>query len=83
MFRNSYLYTALNVLQIMVPFDYKKFLEDLIFLVESGRISMSRIDDAVERILRVKFVSGLFEHPFSDSSLLDVVGCEVCLMNYW
>ncbi|XP_042433834.1 beta-glucosidase BoGH3B-like [Zingiber officinale] len=61
---------------IMVPFNYQKFLEDLIFLVESGRISTSRIDDAVERILRVKFVSGLFEHPFSDSSLLDVIGCE-------
>lgn len=38
---------------------------------------MSRIDDAVERILRVKFVAGLFEHPFSDRSLLDKVGCKV------
>ena len=38
---------------------------------------MSRIDDAVERILRVKFISGVFEHPFSDPSLLDIVGCKV------
>uniref|UniRef100_A0A0A9DPM0 Glycoside hydrolase family 3 C-terminal domain-containing protein n=1 Tax=Arundo donax TaxID=35708 RepID=A0A0A9DPM0_ARUDO len=37
---------------------------------------MSRIDDAVERILRVKFISGVFEHPFSDPSLLDIVGCK-------
>ncbi|RWW23687.1 hypothetical protein GW17_00012062 [Ensete ventricosum] len=56
---------------------YEKVLEDLVFLVESGRISMSRIDDAVERILRVKFVVGLFEYPFSDRSLFDVVGCKV------
>ncbi|CAL9191082.1 unnamed protein product [Musa hybrid cultivar] len=61
---------------IMVPHRYEKFLEDLVFLVESGRISMSRIDDAVERILRVKFVVGLFEYPFSDRSLFDVVGCK-------
>jgi len=31
----------------------------------------------VERILRVKFISGVFEHPFSDQSLLDIVGCKV------
>lgn len=47
------------------------------FLVETGEIPMSRIDDAVERILRVKFISGVFEHPFSDQTLLDVVGCKV------
>ncbi|MQL81667.1 hypothetical protein Taro_014119 [Colocasia esculenta] len=61
---------------IMVPFGYEKFLEDLLFLVESGDIPMARIDDAVERILRVKFVAGLFEHPFSDRSLIDIVGCK-------
>ena len=47
------------------------------FLVETGEIPMSRIDDAVERILRVKFISGVFEHPFLDPSLLDIVGCKV------
>ncbi|XP_062085130.1 uncharacterized protein LOC133791218 isoform X2 [Humulus lupulus] len=61
---------------VMVPFDYKKFVEILKFLVVSGIIPMARIDDAVERILRVKFVAGLFEHPFSDRSLLDTVGCK-------
>ena len=61
----------------MIPFRYDKFLEDLISLVESGEIPMLRIDDAVERILRVKFVSGIFEQPFSDRSLLDIVGCNV------
>ncbi|AQK86203.1 Glycosyl hydrolase family protein [Zea mays] len=43
---------------------------------KAGEIPMSRIDDAVERILRVKFISGVFEHPFSDQSLLDIVGCK-------
>ncbi|XP_008220446.1 PREDICTED: beta-glucosidase BoGH3B-like [Prunus mume] len=62
---------------VMVPFRYEQFVKDLVYLVEHGNISMSRIDDAVERILRVKFVSGLFEHPFSDRSLLDMVGCKL------
>lgn len=61
----------------MVPFRYELFLEDLLYLVESGQITMARIDDAVERILRVKFVAGLFEFPLSDRSLLDIVGCKV------
>jgi beta-glucosidase len=34
-------------------------------LLREGRISMRRIDDAVRRILRVKFRAGLFEHPYS------------------
>jgi len=35
-------------------------------LVAQGRISQSRIDDAVRRILRIKFRAGLFEHPYVD-----------------
>ena len=34
-------------------------------LLAEGRISMKRIDDAVRRILRVKFRAGLFEHPYA------------------
>jgi beta-glucosidase len=37
-------------------------------LLAQHRISMSRIDDAVRRILRVKFLAGLFEHPYVDVS---------------
>jgi len=61
----------------MVPFKYEQFIKDLTDLVESGEVTMSRIDDAVERILRVKFVAGLFEHPLTDRSLLGTVGCKV------
>ncbi|XP_048323913.1 uncharacterized protein LOC107430563 [Ziziphus jujuba] len=61
---------------VMVPYEYQIFRENLLSLVESGEVPMTRIDDAVERILRVKFIAGLFEHPFSDRSLLHVVGCK-------
>ncbi|XP_022893218.1 uncharacterized protein LOC111407782 isoform X1 [Olea europaea var. sylvestris] len=61
---------------VMVPFRFELFLGEFLSLVESGEIPMSRIDDAVERILRVKFVAGIFEHPLSDRSLLDVVRCK-------
>jgi beta-glucosidase len=37
-------------------------------LLASGQISMARINDAVRRILRVKFRAGLFEHPYVDVS---------------
>jgi beta-glucosidase len=37
-------------------------------LVRSGQVSMRRINDAVRRILRVKFRAGLFEHPYVDVS---------------
>lgn len=65
------------LLQVMVPFKYEKFINDLIDLVESGEVLMARVDDAVERILRVKFVAGLFEFPLTDRSLLPTVGCKV------
>lgn len=64
-------------MQVMVPFRYELFLDEFLSLVESGEIPMARIDDAVERILRVKFIAGLFEHPLTDLSLLDLVGCKV------
>ena len=41
--------------------------------VENGEISEERIDDAVRRILRVKFELGLFEHPNPDSSFIQTV----------
>jgi beta-glucosidase len=34
-------------------------------LLAQGRISMGRVNDAVRRILRVKFRAGLFEHPYA------------------
>ncbi|KAL1566163.1 beta-glucosidase [Salvia divinorum] len=61
---------------IMVPYNYTEFLDGLRFLVENNFISMSRIDDAVKRILRVKFVMGLFEHPLPDYSMTKYLGSQ-------
>lgn len=44
----------------MVPDDWKKFIVATIADVRAGRISMSRVDDAVSRIIRVKIAAGLF-----------------------
>ena len=43
-------------------------------LLAQHRISMSRLDDAVRRILRVKFRAGLFEHPYVDVAKADGPG---------
>ncbi|MFD2163042.1 glycoside hydrolase family 3 N-terminal domain-containing protein [Paradesertivirga mongoliensis] len=51
----------------MVPVDYT-FCDDLVALVNEGKVSMSRIDDAVRRILRVKFDVGLFDNPVGKAS---------------
>ncbi|MDK2841212.1 MAG: beta-glucosidase [Anaerophaga sp.] len=40
-------------------------------LLDEGKIKMEWIDDAVARILRVKFRLGLFDHPYVDESLAD------------
>ncbi|HEY0480071.1 MAG TPA: glycoside hydrolase family 3 protein [Kofleriaceae bacterium] len=47
----------------MVPQDWRTFIPNTIADVRAGRIPMSRIDDAVTRILRVKLRAGLFELP--------------------
>ncbi|PKA64038.1 Beta-D-xylosidase 1 [Apostasia shenzhenica] len=59
---------------IMIPYDYPRFCESLLELVNKNVIPMSRIDDAVRRILRVKFIMGLFENPFADYSLVNEIG---------
>ena len=47
----------------MVSTNYRDFGAQL---VAQRRVSMKRIDDAVRRILRIKFRAGLFEHPYVD-----------------
>jgi len=59
----------------MVPYDYS-FYDTLIELVRDGEVPMSRIDEAVSGILRVKFKLGLFERPYPNPNLLDNVALE-------
>jgi len=58
----------------MQPDNYVPFIQFLTELVNSGDVPMSRIDDAVRRILRIKFQMGLFEHHTADLSLKSKVG---------
>jgi beta-glucosidase len=51
----------------MVPYDYVKFIETMRQAVNNGDIPESRVDEAVRRILRVKFALGLFEQPMPDT----------------
>ncbi len=46
---------------VMVPDRYVEFIRLLRELVHEGRVPMSRINDAVTRILRVKFAMGLLD----------------------
>jgi beta-glucosidase-like glycosyl hydrolase len=61
----------------MVPFAYTEFIDGLTTKVQNNIIPMSRIDDAVYRILRVKFTMGLFENPYADQSLAGELGKKV------
>lgn len=60
----------------MVPQDYQRFIAVLKEAVENGDVPLARIDDAVRRILTVKFALGLFERPYSDPALRDAVGAQ-------
>ena len=61
---------------IIVPDKYKIFISDLTQLVKDHEVPMSRINDAVHRILRVKFQAKLFQHPFTDKALTAQVGSK-------
>ena len=61
--------TAINagVDMSMVPNnpEYKTYCEELTGLVGEGRVTQQRLDDAVRRILRVKYRLDLFENPYT------------------
>jgi beta-glucosidase len=45
----------------------------LVESVRAGRVSQAQIDTAVRRILEMKFLAGLFEHPFADGAAADAL----------
>jgi beta-glucosidase len=61
---------------VMVPSKYVEFYTTLKSLVLAGKIPQSRIDDAVSRILTIKFQLGLFEKPYTNRSLTSLVGSQ-------
>ena len=58
---------ATKALNAGLDIDMMSHLYDaqLLALVESRRVSLATIDEAVRRVLRLKFALGLFEHPFT------------------
>ena len=55
--------------------NYVEFTKKLAELVHEGRVPAARIDDAVRRILRVKFEMGAFERKPVDPALTAAIGC--------
>jgi len=68
--------TAINagIDMVMVPTNYKTFISTLRNEVNAGNIPMSRINDAVTRILNAKFALGLFTQPYTDRTYTAQVG---------
>jgi beta-glucosidase len=63
----------------MEPTNYRDFFHVLKELVNEGTVPMSRINDAVRRILRVKFAMGLMHPDYNckvDRSRLEEIGSE-------
>jgi len=56
------------------PNNYVEFIQDVKELAGEGKIPLSRIDDAVTRILRIKFQMGLFDKAGTDPELTAAVG---------
>jgi beta-glucosidase len=63
----------------MVPTDYISFIGVMKQAVDKKDISEERINDAVRRILRVKFALGLFEHPYPDPTFIQTVRSDAHL----
>ncbi|KAL5830703.1 hypothetical protein ACOSQ3_016121 [Xanthoceras sorbifolium] len=60
----------------MLPFNHTEFIDIVTGYVNKNVVPMSRIDDAVRRILRVKLKMGLFENPLADQSFIDQLGSQ-------
>jgi beta-glucosidase len=58
----------------MEPYRTREFITHLKQLVNEGLVPLSRIDDAVRRIISIKFRIGLFENPYASLDLADSLG---------
>jgi beta-glucosidase len=59
----------------MIPYNYE-FCDFLVELVNEGAVPMSRIDDAVRRILKMKFELNLFERPYENPADYPLFGSK-------
>ena len=58
----------------MVPDEWQQLYKTTIKQVKNGSISKARLDDAVRRILTVKYKRGLMENPFDRLGIVDILG---------
>jgi len=74
--RDQHVEQAINagIDMVMAPDSYRPFIASLKKQVAAGRVPVTRIDEAVRRILIAKFRFGVFDRPFGDPSLLTEVG---------
>ena len=59
---------------VMLPGDYRRFIGIVRSQIRAGNIPISRVDDAVTRILNAKFGLGLFDRPYADRAYTAQVG---------
>ncbi len=57
---------------MMIGMDYPKIFDTFVQAVKENKIPASRIDDAVRRILTIKFKMGLFEDPYFDRGFTEL-----------
>jgi len=55
---------------------FEKFIKLFKESIDDGSIPMTRVDDAVKRILLIKKQAGLFDRPFSNQQLLSHIGSQ-------
>lgn len=60
----------------MIPYQYETFTNGLVELVKEGKVSEERINDAVRRILRVKYALNLFDKPVTNPKNYPEFGSE-------
>jgi beta-N-acetylhexosaminidase len=61
---------------LLNPPNVGQAFESMVSAVESGEISMDRIDESVFRILQTKMDNGYFEDPFTDPEAINNIGTD-------
>ena len=61
----------------LYDFSHEEWQGSILELIEEGKLDEAVLDEACRRVLRVKFMCGLFDHPYVDETInAKVVHCE-------
>lgn len=61
----------------LYDFPHQVWQDSIIQLVQDGELSKETLDQACARVLRVKFMLGLFDQPYTDESRADIfINCQ-------